>query len=178
VEPQGETAAARPVARTGPFPMLRRTRAGLPWTVLAVISAGGVLGALARYWLSQAWPHEPRAFPWATLVVNVSGCVLIGVLMVLVAEIWPSRRLLRPFLGTGLLGGYTTFSTYVVDVQHVAAAGARATAFGYLAATLVLALAGVYAGITTTRWIVVRRAPRAPERPRDRKLRKGRPDEA
>jgi CrcB protein len=91
-----------------------------------------------------------------TFVINVSGCLLIGVLMVLVGDVWPGRRLLRPFLGTGLLGGYTTFSTYVVDVQHLVMAGAVGTALAYLTATLLAALAAVHAGMTVTRVVVDR----------------------
>jgi CrcB protein len=122
-----------------------------PWAVLAVVSAGGVLGAVARYGLATAWPHRPGRFPWATFVTNVSGCLLIGVLMVLVTEVWSAHRLLRPFLGIGVLGGYTTFSTYAVDVQQLVAAGAARTGLAYLAGTLGAALAAVYAGIALTR---------------------------
>jgi CrcB protein len=115
--------------------------------VVAVISAGGVVGALARYGLSSAWPHPAGGFPWATWVTNVSGCLLIGVLMVIVTEVVTGRRLLRPFLGVGVLGGYTTFSTYVVDVQRAATAGAPAVGLAYLAGTLLGALLAVWAGV-------------------------------
>src|SRR4051794_22770193 len=83
-----------------------------PWPVLGAISAGGACGALARYAVAEAWPHAAGGFPVSTLLVNVSGCLLIGVLMVVVTEVAPERRLLRPFAGVGVLGGYTTFSTY------------------------------------------------------------------
>jgi CrcB protein len=102
-----------------------------------------------------------------TLLINVSGCLLIGVLMVLAGELWPGRRLLRPFLGTGLLGGYTTFSTYIVDIQHLMSAGAAGTALAYLAGTLVSALVTVYAGMTVTR-AAVDRARRSPQSERAR----------
>jgi CrcB protein len=127
------------------------------WSVLAVISVGGALGALARYGLGVAFPHAKGGFPWATLGVNVSGCLLIGVLMVLIAEVWPARRLIRPFVGTGILGGYTTFSTYVVDIQQLLAAGRPALAFGYLAVTVAGALAAVYAGGAVTKLVLLRR---------------------
>jgi CrcB protein len=122
-----------------------------PWAVLGTISAGGVLGALGRLGLATAWPARPAHFPWATFVTNVSGCLLIGVLMVLITEVWSAHRLLRPFLGVGVLGGYTTFSTYAVDVQRLVAAGAARTALAYLAGTLAAALAAVYAGVALTR---------------------------
>jgi fluoride exporter len=117
-----------------------------PVPVLAAISAGGVIGALARYGLSTAWPHDPAGFPWAIWTINVSGCFLIGVLMVLITGRWPDRRLIRAFFGVGILGGYTTFSTSVVDVQQAAAHGAAGVALIYLGATIVGALLAVWAG--------------------------------
>jgi fluoride exporter len=114
--------------------------------VLAVISAGGVLGALGRYGISAAWPHDAAGFPWATWTINVTGCFLIGVLMVLIAARWPRQRLIRPFFGVGVLGGYTTFSTSVVDVQQAAAHGAPGVALSYLGATVAGALLAVWAG--------------------------------
>jgi fluoride exporter len=121
------------------------------WAVLAAVAVGGASGAVARYGLSVAWPHRPGTFPWATFVTNVSGCLLIGVLMVLVTEVWAGHRLLRPLLGTGVLGGYTTFSTYTVDTQQLMVAGAAGTGLVYLAGTLVGALAAVHLGATLTR---------------------------
>jgi CrcB protein len=153
------TAAGRGEDAAGggsPFDTARRSRPAVPWSVLGVVCAGGVAGALARYGIGAAFPHRPDAFPWATFGINVSGCLLIGVLMVLVADVWPTRRLLRPFLGTGLLGGYTTFSTYVVDIQHLLAAGAAGTALAYLAGTVLTALAAVYTGTIAARMTVNR----------------------
>jgi CrcB protein len=121
-----------------------------PGPVLAAISAGGVLGALARDGVATAWPHAPSGFAWSTLVINVTGCLLIGVLMVIVTEVVPHRRLVRPFLGVGVLGGYTTFSTYIVDIHKAATAGAPWTALAYLAGTLVGALLAVWAGSSIT----------------------------
>jgi fluoride exporter len=128
-----------------------------PWAVLSVISAGGVLGAVARYGLGQAFPAAPDGFPWATFGINVVGCLLIGVLMVLIAEVWSGRRLIRPFLGVGVLGGFTTFSTYVVDIQRLVDLGAAGTALLYLAGTAVAAIAATYVGLATARWGVARR---------------------
>ncbi|MFB4262602.1 CrcB family protein [Nonomuraea sp. GTA35] len=126
-------------------------RAELHWPVLAAIAAGGALGALARYGAQTALPSGPADFPWATFLVNVSGCLLIGVLMVVITEVRTAHRLVRPFLGVGVLGGYTTFSTYVVDVQRAVAAGAPVTGLAYLAATMLAALAAVVAGMWLTR---------------------------
>jgi fluoride exporter len=120
--------------------------------VLVVISAGGVLGAFGRYGISAAWPHAPGEFAWSTWTVNVSGCWLIGVVMALATEVFTGRRLLRPFLGVGVLGGYTTFSTYIADIDQAATAGAAGIALAYLAATLISAMLAVWTGATTTQW--------------------------
>ncbi|MDQ1288816.1 MAG: fluoride exporter [Actinomycetota bacterium] len=125
--------------------------------VIAAISAGGACGALARYGLASAWPHPATGFPWSTFVINVSGCALIGVLMVIVTEVVVGRRLLRPFLGVGVLGGYTTFSTYVLDVHKAATAGVSGVALVYLAVTLIGAMLAVWAGAEATGWLMARR---------------------
>ncbi|BCB80629.1 hypothetical protein GCM10022251_02260 [Phytohabitans flavus] len=113
------------------------------WDVLAVVAAGGSLGAAARYGIGVAWPHETGGFPWATLVINVVGCLAIGVL----ARLAPEHRLALPFLGTGVLSGFTTFSTYAVDTWTLADAGRPLAAAAYVAGTLVAALAAVWLGL-------------------------------
>jgi fluoride exporter len=118
--------------------------------ILGAISAGGVLGALARDGVATAWPHPASGFAWSTFVINVTGCFLIGILMVIVTEVLPHRRLVRPFLGVGVLGGYTTFSTYIVDIHKAASAGAPWVALAYLASTLVAAVLAVWAGSAVT----------------------------
>lgn len=128
-----------------------------PWTTLGAISAGGVVGALARYGTTTAFPRAPGQFPWAVFAINVSGCLLIGALMAVVAEAGRGHRLLRPFLGVGVLGGFTTFSTYVVDIQRAVTDGAARVGLAYLAATLAAALAAVFAGLRLTRLVAVPR---------------------
>jgi fluoride exporter len=144
---------------------LRHTRRRLqlsraPWAVLATVAAGGALGALGRYGLASAWPHASGHFPWATFVTNASGCLLIGILMVLITEVWSAHRLIRPFLGVGVLGGYTTFSTYAGEVQQLMAAATARTGLLYLIGTPAAAPAAVYLGITLTRLAARRRRPR------------------
>ena len=124
--------------------------------VLGAIAAGGAIGASARYLVGLAWPAPAGSLPWATMLINVSGCLLIGVLMVLVSEVWVQQRLVRPFVGTGILGGFTTFSTYAVDIQRLISDGHPGTAFTYLAATVIGALAAVLAGTHATRALVNR----------------------
>ncbi|AEV81483.1 chromosome condensation protein CrcB [Actinoplanes sp. SE50] len=109
---------------------------------VAVVSAGGIIGALTRYAIGTAWPHTPSDFPWSTWVINTSGCFLIGVLFTLLARFRPGHRLTRLFLGTGVLGGYTTFSTAEVDVLRTT----PAIAVLYLGATITAALLAVWIG--------------------------------
>ncbi|MEV4701872.1 fluoride efflux transporter CrcB [Actinoplanes sp. NPDC049316] len=135
----------------------RRELSRTPRAVLGAVALGGALGALARYGLATAWPHLPGGFPWATFATNVSGCLLIGILMVLITEVWSAHRLVRPFLGVGVLGGYTTFSTYTGEVQQLVAAGAARTGLVYLAGTVLAALAAVYAGVSAARLVTRRR---------------------
>src|SRR4029079_17722304 len=122
--------------------------------VVLAVAAGGCLGAEARWALAEALPHDAGQLPWSTLLANVVGCFLIGVLMVLVTERWPHRRLARPFLGTGILGGFTTFSTYVVDTRALAAAHRPGLAAVYLVGTLVVGLFAVVAGLRLTERVV------------------------
>lgn len=131
-----------------------------PWEVLLAIAAGGAVGALGRHGLSIAFPAPAGGVPWATFVVNVAGCLLVGVLMVLVTEVWVAHRLVRPGLGVGVLGGFTTFSAYVVDIQRLLDHGAAVTALAYLVGTLVVAVLATYAGIAVTRWLTVHRRQR------------------
>lgn len=114
--------------------------------MLAVVALGGGLGAIARYGLGRAWPAGPGGFPWATFAVNVLGCFAIGVLMVLITDVWVAHRLVRPFLGVGVLGGFTTFSTYANETRALLRPGTVPLAFGYLAGTLIAALLAVVAG--------------------------------
>jgi fluoride exporter len=124
-----------------------------------VIAIGGAAGALGRYGLAVAFPHPAGSFDWATLGINVSGCALIGALMVAITEVWPGHPLARPFLAVGVLGGFTTFSTYIVDIQRSLDAGAAASALAYLALTLAAALAAVWAGIAGMRAVAHRVRP-------------------
>ena len=111
--------------------------------VIGVVAAGGALGALTRYGAGILL----GAAPVVTFAVNVFGCLLIGVLAALMNEVWAGRRLLRPFLGTGLLGGFTTFSGYALDAQRLLTEGRTAAALVYLNGTLAAALVAVYAGM-------------------------------
>lgn len=130
---------------------LGQSRQCREWTahrwVLPAIAVGGMLGASARHGLELAWPLGPGEFPWATFVTNAGGCALIGLLMVYVIDLGAGHPLLRPFLGVGVLGGFTTFSTYVVQTTDLTDSGEPALALIYMFATIAAALVAVALGV-------------------------------
>lgn len=125
--------------------------------VIAVVAVGGGIGAAARYAAALAWPMPTGGFPWTTFWVNAMR--LRGHRCLPGADHRGADRAPAgaPFFGTGVLGGFTTFSTYAVDIQRLLDAGRPGTAFAYLAATLCAALGGVWAAATTTRRLLGRR---------------------
>lgn len=133
-------------------------------SALAAAAAGGALGALARHAVATVSPHPAGAFPWATFLVNVTGCLLTGILTVLLSELTPARRLLRPFLTVGVLGGFTTYSTYALDTHQLLDAGQLPLAAVHLLSTVAAALCAVAVGTALAGRVVNRRGrPRPPE---------------
>ncbi|MEV0523683.1 fluoride efflux transporter CrcB [Streptomyces sp. NPDC050439] len=125
------------------------------WPVVAVVAVGGAIGASARYGASLIWPTAPGSFPTTTLLVNVIGCAVMGAFMAILTELRAPHRLLRPFFGTGVLGGFTTFSTYAVDIERLVEGGHAGTGLAYLGLTLLAALAAVWGAAWATRRLVV-----------------------
>jgi fluoride exporter len=120
-----------------------RPRAG----VLVAIGTGGTLGALVRYAILRGWPVASGEFPWSTLVINVSGSLLLGVVVTLVVERWPPTRYVRPFVGIGVCGGYTTWSTFMTEAALLVDDHRPGLAVSYVALSLGAGLAATYAGI-------------------------------
>jgi CrcB protein len=118
--------------------------------VLYVLAGvGGALGALARWGVASALPSSTGSWPWATLLVNLTGCLLLGVLLGAVFARFPAHSWLRPLLGTGVLGGYTTYSTFAVDVVRLVDDGAAGLAAGYVVGSV----AGGVAAAATGLWL-------------------------
>jgi CrcB protein len=143
----------------------RVRRAGLfaeRWDILLVVSLGGALGSFGRWGVGEILPWSGSGFPWATFVENISGAFALGVLIVFLLDVWPPNRYLRPFLGVGVLGGYTTFSTYMLEARDLVAAEQVGTALVYLVGSLVAGLVAVWLGIGTARY-----AARTPRRGAD-----------
>ena len=139
----------------GGLPIDPDTPRGRPdLAVLAVVAVGGMIGASARYGVTRGIPPQPGGFPWATFWVNVSGSFVLGLLLVVILERLRPTRLLRPFLATGVLGAFTTMSTYQVETALLVKDGHVATAVGYslgsVAVGLTVAYLGLLAGRRTT----------------------------
>jgi fluoride exporter len=115
-------------------------------TLLASVAVGGVVGSLGRYAVGAALPHEPGAFPWATFAVNVSGAFAMGLLVAYLVDRPGVHRLARPFVGVGVLGGWTTFSALAVDVVQLGAHQRVQIALLYVATTFLLGTLAVAAG--------------------------------
>lgn len=129
-------------------------RQDVRWDVVLAVAVGGALGSLARWGVAEAFDDgvgQATGFPWATFVVNITGAFALAVLMVLVTERRPDSRYLRPFLGVGVLGGYTTFSTAMADTRGLAVDDQDLLVAAYLGATLVVGLLAVWAGLVLTR---------------------------
>ncbi len=125
--------------------------------IVAVIALGGALGSLGRWGLAEAIPHTPGEYAWATFVVNIVGGFALGFFMASMAEVLARTRLLRPFVGVGIIGGWTTFSTYMLDTLHLLQADRMTMAIvGYLGGTLVAGLATVWLGLMAGRLLPIR----------------------
>jgi fluoride exporter len=125
----------------------------VPPRTLAAVAGGGALGTLARYGLSRIVPGEPGGVPVATLLENVGGAFLLALVAgVLLARPAPDT-VLRPFLLTGFLGSFTTFSTLAVETERIAAAPGAAVALAYPVLSVAAGLAAATAGLLLARLV-------------------------
>lgn len=143
---------------------------------LAAVGAGGALGSTARYLVELAVPTVP-GFPWPTFTVNIVGSFVLGLLMVYLLDVWPPRRELRLLLTTGIIGGFTTFSSFATEVALQLRAGGIALADAYALSSLVAGVAAVWAGVMTAR-LVTRQRVASDDYPDDRSAGDLAPDSA
>lgn len=129
----------------------RPVRVRPPGKTLLAIGTGGMLGALARYGIGQSWSVGDGELPWPTVAINASGSLLLGMVVVLLLERWPPTRYVRAFVGIGVCGGYTTWSTFMTEAALLVRDGHAGLAAGHLAAGLVTGLAATYVGIGLAR---------------------------
>lgn len=121
---------------------------------LPLVMIGGAFGAGARYlvgrWLT-GWLGQD--FPWATLTVNIGGGLAMGILAGLLARL-PAGEQLRLFAGVGLLGGFTTFSAFSLEMMMMVERGAVVLAFAYALVSVLGALAALFGGLALSRAIL------------------------
>ena len=122
--------------------------------LLILATVGGAIGSGARLLVNVGFartlgPH----FPWATLTVNVVGSLLMGFLVDMILRQYGGSPELRTFLATGILGGFTTFSAFTLDIATLAGRGDGASAAGYVLASVVISLLALYAGIAMSKAI-------------------------
>jgi CrcB protein len=137
-----------------------RSRPTIEANVVVAVFLGGCVGGLARYAIGRHWSTGSGVFPWATFWINVSGAFALAVLVVLVADARRPRWYLRPVLGTGFLGAYTTFSALVTSVDLLGAHGHVGIAVAYAISSLLTGSASVLLGFLLARWIAAPHQPR------------------
>lgn len=115
------------------------------------VALGGAVGATLRYWVAGAiQPSWWEGFPFGIFVVNITGGLAMGILTALLALKMNISPEMRAFLTTGVLGGYTTFSTFSLDSAILIERGAYTQAAAYVAGSAVLSILAIFAGL----WIV------------------------
>ena len=122
-----------------------------------VIALGGFAGGDARYALGLAWPDNPGVFPWTTFSINVSGAFVLALLLVLILEAWEAPTWLRPLVGTGFLGAFTTFSAVAFALDRFAAADQWLLFSAYMGFSVLAGLAAASFGVLLGRsWVAAR----------------------
>ena len=127
------------------------SRQGARWqpVTLLLVALGGASGTAARSGIESAYPALPGGWPWATFWINVSGALVLGVLLETLALLGPDdrwRRRARLGLGTGVLGGFTTYSSFMVETATLARDGWYVLALGYDFVSLLIGFGAAYVG--------------------------------
>lgn len=119
---------------------------------IILVAIGGAIGSVARYLtgLLTLRLFGPN-FPWGTLAVNIIGSLAIGVFAELIARRFGASQELRLFIITGILGGFTTFSAFSLDAAVLLERGAVLSAIAYVAASMLVSLFAVFAGLALAR---------------------------
>ena len=125
---------------------------------LAAVFAGGAIGTLARAGFEEIAAADPGRWPWPTFTVNIVGAFLLGVFVTRLLERLPVSSYRRPFLGTGLCGGLTTFSTMQVETLRMVEHGHYGLAVGYVVTSILVGFGAVYLGTVLVRRVRVGRS--------------------
>jgi fluoride exporter len=118
---------------------------------IVAVALGGAIGAPLRYQLGRWFPVSAGRFPFTTLWINVSGAFVLAVLLTLLIERLPPTRYVRALVGTGVLGAFTTFSTFAVEVTTLGKDGHAPIALAYVLASMALGLLAAVAGVACAR---------------------------
>lgn len=127
---------------------------GAQLVIVFALGCGGVVGAVARYAVSLALPIAAGRFPWNTFLINISGSAILGFLLILLIEQFPRGRLVRPFIGTGVIGAYTTFSTLEVDAILLFRVHHLLVGVSYVLASVIVGLIAVWLGMLGARLVI------------------------
>ena len=122
--------------------------------MLLAVAVGGGAGSLARYWLAGWVQPANAAFPYGIFVVNILGGLLMGMVVELGALKLSLSPEMRAFLTTGILGGFTTFSTFSLDSALLLQKGEYALAAAYVTGSVVLSIAALFAGLWMIRTLL------------------------
>lgn len=116
------------------------------------VAVGGALGTLARYFGMVTIGHFWRTdFPWAVFIINVIGSFVIGIVAELQALVLSNSEMVRAFVIVGLLGGFTTFSSFSLDIWLLVERGQVALAFAYALGSVAVGVAGLALGLNLVR---------------------------
>lgn len=119
-----------------------------------LVMTGGAIGAATRFGLARALPVSAQGWPWSTFAANVIGGLLMGVLAAYVLRSGEAGENLRLFAGVGILGGFTTFSAFSLEMAQMVERGEVALAAGYAFASVLLALFALLAGLAVGRAVL------------------------
>lgn len=123
--------------------------------MLLLASTGGAIGAGFRYLVTQWFAAQGwTSYPLATLLINVTGSGLMGIVVGLMMARTDLPPELRIFLATGILGGYTTFSAFSLEVWQLFERGEAAMAIAYIAGSVLLSLVALIAGLFAVKWML------------------------
>lgn len=126
-----------------------------PMNMLLLATAGGAIGAGTRHLVNVGMARLlGTTFPWGTLTVNIVGSLLMGILVELLVLRYGGSAPMRAFLGTGFLGGFTTFSAFSLDIYALIERGEMLAALSYAVGSVVVGLAALYAGIMLVRGVL------------------------
>lgn len=121
-------------------------------SLILMVALGGALGSVLRYGAAMLLN---AAFPYGTMFVNIAGCTLMGGLASLFAHFWPEHQHLRHFLTIGLLGGFTTFSSFALDIGQLASQASFWPCLFYAGGSILFSLMGFFFAQFLTRYILL-----------------------